>query len=325
MNKHDSDQVIPVRLGKWIEATPYAAVVGGANIDIGGRCHAPVIQGDSNPGSLSEAVGGVGRNIAYDVRLLGTNVQYVTALGSDDNGMRIRIGCRRAAIDFTNSFTFPDAETSRYLHIDTPEGELALALSDMDIFDRLTPEHFAGILDLLNGAELLVMDANIPAACIEFLAGHCTVPLFADPVSAAKAPRLRGALSKLHTLKANRLEAEALTGIAITDDASANRAADALLAAGVRRVFITLGPDGVLAAEGAVRLRLANPPQGHTESTSGCGDAFTAALVWAELQGLDLRAAARSGLAAAAITMEVADTVNMALSEEALRAKLETF
>ena len=323
-NAGSDRQELPIRIGNWIDATPYIAVVGGANIDIGGRSHAPLIMGDSNPGSLVESVGGVGRNIAHNIRLLGTTVRFFTALGSDDNGMRIRAGCFRAGIDFKASFTFTDVDTSRYLHIDTPEGELALALNDMDIYDRLTPEHFAKVMDLLNAAALVVLDTNIPAACLEYIAENCTVPMFADPVSAVKAPRLKGILGKLDTLKANRLEAEALTGIAITDDASLDRAADALLAAGVRRVFITLGPDGVLAADGAERLRLQNPPQNITNVT-GSGDAFSAALAWAALQNMDLRASARCGLAAAALAMESDEAVNQKVTAEMLQAKLESF
>ena len=67
------------------------------------------------------------------------------------------------------------------------------------------------------------------------------MPIFADPVSTAKAEKLKPVLGKLHTLKPNRIEAELLSGVAITDDASLDRAADALLATGLHRVFISLG------------------------------------------------------------------------------------
>ncbi|MFR6694576.1 MAG: hypothetical protein ACLUS6_11605 [Dysosmobacter sp.] len=46
------------------------------------------------------------------------------------------------------------------------------------------------------------------------------MPLFADPVSTAKAVKLKPVLGKLHTLKPNRIEAELLSGVKITDDAS---------------------------------------------------------------------------------------------------------
>lgn len=85
-----------------------------------------------------------------------------------------------------------------------------------------------------------MLDANLTEEALAFLAKNVRAPLFADAVSAAKAPRLRGVLSHLKGFKPNRLEAEALTGRKINDIAGARRAARALLDAGVERVFITL-------------------------------------------------------------------------------------
>ncbi len=298
----------------------YIAVVGGVNIDVGGRSRAPLTAGDSNPGVIRSSLGGVGRNIAHNLALLGTEVRLVTALGGDDGARRVRESCRALGIDLGFSLSFPEAVTSGYLYISGPDGDMALALSDMEIYDRLTPDALAPVLPMLNGAALVVLDANLPVPCLDFLASGCTAPLFADPVSAAKAPRLRGVLGKLHTLKPNRMEAEVLSGIPITDDVSLLRAADALLASGLQRVFITLGPDGVLAAEGSQRLRLPNPPSGSRVNTSGCGDAFTAALAWAALEGADLRRSAQCALAAAAVAMESAETVNPAMRPERIKS-----
>ena len=63
-------------------------------------------------------------------------------------------------------------------------------------------------------------------------------------------------------------------------------------------------------------------PKGHMINTTGCGDSFMAALAWAYLQGSDLERSARAGLAASTITMESADTINAAMSEEALLRRI---
>ena len=129
-------------------------------------------------------------------------------------------------------------------------------------------------------------------------------------------------LGKLHTLKPNRMEAELLSGVTITDEASLNAAADALLATGLRRVFISLGGDGMLAADHTRRLHVPCCP-GQMVNTTGCGDAGMAAIAWAYLEGTDLEGTARAAMAAGAIAMESAETIHPAMSPQRLRDRME--
>lgn len=300
----------------------YIAVVGGVNLDIGGRSSAPLLAGDSNPGVIRSGLGGVGRNIAHNLALLGVKAELITALGDDSGAARIGDSCRRLRIGLEHSLRVPGGATSTYLFIDGPDGDMALAINDMAIYRCMTPNFFRGVLPVLNAAALVVLDTNLPQESIEWLAQHCAAPIFADPVSVAKAERLRGALGRLHTIKPNRMEAELLSGVTITDDASLCRAAEALLDTGLRRVFISLGAEGVLAAERGRLLRLTNPPA-DTVNTTGCGDAFMAAIARAELDGLPLETAARLGLAAAAVAMESADTINPAMCPGLINARAD--
>ncbi len=307
--------------GYVLPGAPCAAVVGGVNVDIGGRSAAPLIPGDSNPGTVRTSLGGVGRNVAHNMALLGVNTRLLTVLGDDANARRIEDSCASLGIDLRHSLRVPGEATSTYLYIAGPDSDMALAVSDMEIYRRLTPEALAARLQWLSGAQALVVDTNIPAESVEWLCENVRAPIFADPVSVAKAEKLRPVLGRLHTLKPNRLEAENLSGVRITDEESLRRAADALLETGLKRVFITLGADGVLAAEGGARVRLP-APTGLRANTTGCGDAFLAALVWAHLEGMDLAESARAGLAAAAIAMSGPETVCPAMRAQALRAKM---
>ena len=70
------------------------------------------------------------------------------------------------------------------------------------------------------------------------------------------------------------------------------------------------------------QLWLDNLP-GKMVSTTGCGDAFMAALVWAYLEGTDLKSTALAGLAAGSIAMESAETINPAMSAAALKNRMK--
>ena len=308
--------------GYVLRSGSYAVVVGGVNVDIGGRSFAPLVAQDSNPGSVRLSLGGVGRNIAHTLALLGTDVHLLTAYGDDLYGERVAASCSELGIDLSHALRIAGGATSTYLYLTDHRGEMALAVSDMEICKKITPSYLSSQLPLLQNAQVVVADANLSAESLEFLAENCAAPLFVDPVSTAKAQKLRPILGKIHTLKPNRLEAELLSGVPIRSEQDLERAADVLTEMGLHRMFISLGSQGVYAAMGSERLRLPNLP-GQMVNTTGCGDAFMAALVWAYLEGMDLRSTALAGLAAGAIAMESGETINPALSAPALQKRMK--
>ena len=307
--------------GYIVQTAPYVTVVGGVNVDIGGRPAAALVARDSNPGAVHSSLGGVGRNIAHNMALLGLDVRLVTAFGDDLNAQKLAASCGELGIDISQSPVISGGRTSTYLFINDEHGDMALAVSDMEIYRHLTPQALAQRHKLLDASQVVVVDTNIPEESIAWLAENCAAPLFADPVSTAKAVKLKPVLGKLHTLKPNRLEAELLSGVPITGEASLNKAADALLETGLRRVFISLGAEGVFAADHSGRVQLPCLSAELVNAT-GCGDAFMAAIAWAYLRGTDLADTARAGLAASSIAMESRETINPAMSEEALESRL---
>ena len=308
--------------GYIVTRSPYVTVVGGMNMDIGGRPYKKLVAKDSNPGAVRMSPGGVGRNIAHNMSLLGLDVRLLTAFGDDVYAQKLAAVCGELGIDISQSPVIPGGHTSTYLFVNDESGDMQLAVSDMDIYDHLTPQVLQSRRQLLDGSQVVVLDTNLPAETVAWVAKNCRAPIFADPVSSAKAEKLRPVLGRLHTLKPNRIEAELLSGVAISDDASLRRAADALLETGLHRVFISLGADGVFAADRSGQVLHLPAPEGNIVSTTGCGDSFMAALAWAYLQGSDLERSARAGLAASTITMASADTISAAMSEEALLAHL---
>ena len=308
--------------GYVLRSGAYATVVGGVNMDIGGRSYRRLVSGDSNPGQVTVSLGGVGRNIAHNLALMGADVRLLTAFGQDVHGQKIAASCAELGIDASHALRVTDMPTSTYLYIADAKGEMAMALSDMQVCDRISPAYLAANLPVLQNAQVVVADTNIPEDSLLYLAENCTAPLFCDPVSTAKAEKLVPILSKIHTLKPNRLEAALLSGVPIRTNADAEEAAQVLLRQGVQRVFLSMGADGMYAADQEQGLWLSNLP-GNMVSTTGCGDACMAALVWAYMEELDLQSSALIGLAAGSIAMESAETINPAMSATALRMRAE--
>lgn len=297
------------------------AVIGAANIDIGGFPSGLFTMGDSNPGRIRMSAGGVGRNIACNLARLGVETWLVTALGGDAFADVARADCAAAGVRLDRALVFPDAASSAYLFIADAAGDMHLAVNDMAICERLTPEALSPSIDWLNAMDAVILDANLPEATVQFLGEALRVPLIADAVSAAKARRLLPALPRLCALKPNALEAAALTGLPVSDAAAVEAAARRLGSMGLRRAFITLGERGVCCMDGDDVCFLPGMPARMVNAT-GAGDAFTAALAWAALRHMDVRDSARAGLAAAAITLESVETVSPALSEAALLGRL---
>lgn len=102
----------------------------------------------------------------------------------------------------------------------------------------------------------------------------------------------QGLLAGPTLVKPNRAELEQLVGQSLVGLDEVAQAARSLLEHDIRRVVVSLGEQGALFVEREQVLQ-ALPPTVKVESTVGAGDAMVAALVLAELRGLDLAATAR--------------------------------
>lgn len=272
-------------------------VIGGANTDICGRPERALVRHDSAPGRVSVRHGGVGRNIACDLARLGLRTRLVTALGDDGFGSSVREGCLSCGVDMSLTRSVPGARSSVYLYLSDEKGEMDAAVADMEVTAALTPDRLRPLLGEIDASDAVVLDGNLPEETIAFLCERLSVPLYADPVSTAKATRFASVLDRLAAIKPNLLEARALTGKERAEDC-----VEALLKAGVGSVFLSLGSGGLLAGRREERVLLPCE-KAELVSATGAGDAATAAIVWAAVQGLDLAAAARAAVLAGAITV----------------------
>ena len=144
-------------------------VVGGANMDVGARTDRPLLAGDSTPGHIHHAPGGVGRNIAENLARLGVAVQLATLVGDDAFGAQLVASTAAAGVDMALSQRVAGLRTATYLSLHGPDGDMALAVNDMAILDALTPNWCADHLPAAAAASVLLLDCNLPAATLAYL------------------------------------------------------------------------------------------------------------------------------------------------------------
>lgn len=298
----------------------YVVVVGGLNMDVAGLCGEIYREKDSNIGSVELSAGGVGHNIAQNLAKLGVPVELITVFGDDHFGRILEEECKNDGISLKYAQRVPDGKSCTYLYVTDNQGEMMSAVNAMELITRVTPEFLEARKELINGASLCVVDANISEESIRWLAENCTVPMYADPVSTIKLPRLRPLLPRLEGFKPNALEAQLLTGIEITDEESAHRAAEVLLDMGIKNLFISLGKDGIFCCN---RKESALVPIVKTEivSVNGAGDCSMAVICWARYRfgtELSLRRIGEMTQKAASLTLQTHKTVSPLLCEKAL-------
>ena len=282
------------------------------NMDISAALTAPFVPADSVPGRVTLGCGGVARNIAHNLRLMGHEVKFVSLFGGETFGEMCWHECEAIGLDLSLSERRSCERNGLYLCVNDLTGDMIAAVADTDIVDLINPEFLEARITDINSSAAVVADTNLSALSLQYLIDHCTAPLFVDTVSTAKAPRIIKALQqsqrqRLHTLKLNLLEAQTVTG---RDTATA--AADRLTAMGVRQVFITLGADGVYCSDGTCHKHFNAIPT-RVINTTGAGDAFIAGIAHAHVLQIPFPECARMGLKAAHATLLSPQTVNEAL------------
>lgn len=285
------------------------SVIGGANVDLSATLNDAFIASDSNPGHIDIGYGGVARNIAHNLSLLGAQTHLLTVFGGDLFGGLLHDYCHQQGIDVHLSERESSVRTGVYLCINNHGGEMIAAVADTEAIRAITPEWLAKRSGEINQSEFIVADTNITEDTIRYLLENVTVPLFIDGVSTTKAHRVMNALRKcklpyLHTLKLNLKEA-----LAVTDSATYAEAAQRLLDAGVAHVYITLGSEGVYCRNAAEEWLFPALP-GDVVNTTGAGDAFLAGVVYAHAKGIEFPKTAQYGLMAARATLMTPKAVN---------------
>jgi ribokinase len=267
---------------------PRIVVVGSVNTDMvvkSARIPAP---GETvTGGQFVMAAGGKGANQAVAAARLGAEVTLVAKVGQDMFGDQAIDNYQREGIRTDCILRDPQHATGVALILVDDRGENLISVAS-GANHALTLEEVAKAADRIRAADALMLQLEIPMETVcqaAQLAADAGVPVILDPAPAAPLPD--GLLRNVTYLTPNESEAEGLTGIRVTDEASAERAARQLLAAGARNVIVTLGAKGALLVTPERSLLVPSQPIQAVDTTAA-GDAFNGGLAWALGRGLKL-------------------------------------
>lgn len=300
--------------GYVIDERDHVSVIGGANIDIAGYPFEALRKSDSNPGQVNVSIGGVGRNIAENLVKLGNHTKMFTVVGEDIHGDKIIVESEQSGIDMSHVKRVSKYGTGTYLAVLDEDNDMEVAIASMDIFKEMDRSYIDEHRQIISASQIVVFDTNLEEEVFDYAVQlFKNNLLFLDTVSNKKALRAKKLIGYFHTIKPNKMEAEVLSGIEINTDKDLEKAADYLHQEGVVNVFITLGEEGVFYSDGR-KKGIYKAKKIVPKNATGAGDAFQAALVYAEIQGMEIEEKARFAVATSILGMSSYSTINPDMS-----------
>lgn len=274
--------------------------------------------------SFALGPGGKGSNQSVASSMAGAETHMITRLARDPFGDMALATWKAAGVIPAVKFVDEGYTGAAYIFLEHATGNNAIIvcpgvagdISAADIEERA---------DLIAGASVFVTQLEQPIAAaqraLEIARAGGAITIL-NPAPAAELPP--GLLALCDYVTPNESEADALTGLPVTNPDDALAAAKALLAQGARAAVITLGGQGALFHDGTQTVHVPVFNAGPVKETTGAGDAFTGGFAAALARGIDPVAAVRYGSATAGISVTRAGTAPAmpSLAEiEALLAK----
>lgn len=310
-------------------SSPYMVCIGGANMDTTGMACGIVQRGDSCVGSVDMCAGGVARNIAENfARVADKKCYLLCCVGADIYGDSVLSRTQKAGVDISLCTPLSEYATATYLSIIDNTGDMVCAINDMAIMEALTPDRIRGVHHILQGAELLCLDTNIPSETLRYTCEtYHKIPLFIDTVSHSKVNRIAPLLAYIHTLKANKVEAEVLLQSPIKTEHDLQIAATFLHNKGLKTLFITLGVEGTYVSSIATgeQQTLHQPAhKGKIVNATGAGDAHMAGVVYGYMHNHTLTETVAIAQIMAFMTAQYSQTINPHITQNHLLQTLQS-
>lgn len=281
---------------------PTVVVFGSANADLVVAVSRRPEAGETVIGAdIVVTPGGKGANQAVAAARLGARVHFVGCVGDDGHGRLLHSSLHQAGVD-VHLLRVTSAPTGSAVVLVTPDGENSIVVSP-GANARLGAQDVEAARNVLRAAAVLVLQREVdPAASAAAAAITSAVGGRVMLSLAPSGPVPQALLQLADPVIVNRQEALDLTGRALP--ACDEDLALAVLALGAPSAVVTLGPDGVVAADPSGVIRVAAPPV-RAVDTTGAGDALAGALACRFAAGDDLTTALQIAVRVAAQSVTV--------------------
>lgn len=246
--------------------------------------------------------GGKGANQAVTVARLGGRVSFICKTGSDIFGHQANQLFNEEGID--TSYVFSDTKNPSgvaLITVDTDAENCIVVAPGANA--HLTPNDLKRSAEAVEAADIILLQLEIPMQTVEAAAAmayRLGKKVVLNPAPASKLSA--GLLETLYAITPNETEAEAISGIRITDEHTAEEAARKIASMGVCNVIITLGAKGALVFDGK-HCEVVPAYKIQAVDTTAAGDVFNGALVVALSEGRTLPEAVRFACKASAISV----------------------
>ncbi len=278
-------------------------VLGSANMDMVAFAPKLPAPGETVLGTRFEmACGGKGANQAVACARLGAETWFIGRVGADAFGDMLLQSFQAAGVHTDFVRRDPDAPSGVALIFvdETGQNEIVVAPGANG---RVSPEDIDAAAPVWENAKALLVQLEIPLATVGYALGEAArrgLLIVLNPAPAPRQPLPEEWFGLVDVWTPNEREIEGLTGIAVTDMESAERAAKALLDKGAKAVVLTLGEQGALLATTTFVRHFPAFPVTAVDATAA-GDAFAAALTVRLAEGASLEEAVVFANAAGAL------------------------
>lgn len=295
---------------------PRIVVVGSTNVDFCSYVTRLPQAGETvGNGVFMQANGGKGANQAVAAARLGGDVSFLTSIGVDSIGDTLLKHFESEGIDCSAVIRVAGASTGIALIMIDKKGENIITVNP-GANAMLTSERMAAVIELVAGADAVLMQAEIPYSTVKYVAraAHdACVPVIFNPAPVCDIDDEMMTLTDIMIL--NRTEAAIISG-----SERVAEAARELLQRGVKNVVITLGSEGAYFACATGASAKIPSFKVMAVDTVGAGDTFCGAfaVAYAQRKAVDVESLQFASAAAAISVTHKGAQSSIPLLEETL-------